>query len=371
MDLVQQFIQTDENLLYNLINNINSEEVSKFSNNSLIIFSIFNFSLLTKDEQLFKFSSNKIEETFCGKETFEKPVANIAIYYLIFFVKEVYDKDEDGKGDSSANGKDSRRLVGKFWDLSIFMLLRIASWFLKNYFMNLFEEDGYKLKTETLKKRNLVLSVVDMALGQLPKVSKEALDLFSLEQVQTFIIYLILVFNSERSGKESSRYLKIAFKFFKVPIQILNKWVASDCEVSDEIFESNKRAKRLIVYKDRIFAQLALSIMEKWRSFDSNEPYAQSLVNDVLQLPLIYSNHDIKIESKGEEVFLEQCRLLVSQALNTKSIELREKLKRGLVNICKKYSISFGALLKEAEEGKKPKRLEILMDIWKRVLAQK
>lgn len=351
---IENYKNKNENTLYQLLNEISANSVNQLSNTALIIFSTFNYALITSDLQLFRFCTAKMEEAFVGKETFDKPLTNIVFSYFSYYSQEVYDKE----------------LRLKFMKVGVFVMFRTMLLHLKQYCVDYFAEDEYTPKKETQAKGEVLLSNLELLMTHMCKLSKENLKIFKIENIQKLAFLLITYLKLEKRSDFSLRLFRSVLKFFKIDIEILRGWVVAPSELDEEFIRELKRYERYLTFTERPIAQLGLSSLEKWRLLDSKDQQVQAVLPSISTLVRIYPDNEFRIEKESEKVFLEQCRVMLSRLLNESGLEEREFMNKLLIELCKKYKGSFGELMKEAEQNNQPKRMSLLMGIWKSVLTQ-
>lgn len=78
-------------MLYNYLDNMESDTIFKGSSNALTLFSLLNIALWRKDDDLFRATITKMDHNILSNSNFFKPVVNF-IHYFCFYTQENFDK---------------------------------------------------------------------------------------------------------------------------------------------------------------------------------------------------------------------------------------------------------------------------------------
>lgn len=346
--------ERNEELLYKIIDEIEDCVVSKSSNDSLIIFSLFNYCLIKKDQELFRAVVMKIESSMIKNDNFFKPLCYF-LTYLSFFAKQNYEQE----------------LRRKFIEIIIGTNLRFVEFSLQLQFKTTFgDNDEYDGVQDSRITNPLYFSILDITCSNLSNVTHKYMKYLNKDMISNLFIQICSFLVTEKKDDRKLRWMRILSKFFTSMDRIqLATWM-SEARLKKSNFKESRRLRRYF-YADEKEEELAIQIVLKnllncYKAMDFSK--TRFITNNLEKLLTINNEKfgGIAKENNEEKNFLACLEILITICINEKELKIVKAIENALVRVCKKYQNSFSKLLSEAEKQNRPIRLRTLTKIWKK-----
>ena len=148
---LNELTSRNQEVIYDLISSIKKESIHKESNGVLILFSVFVYSLIKEDSDLFRDNLLRIESLLFDDEVYFKPFAFL-INFFTFYAKECMDS----------------KVRQEFNDQFIYSNVRFLSKSLKGYFEKVYESnEDYDGDLEARKHHDIYFLTLDLVISNI------------------------------------------------------------------------------------------------------------------------------------------------------------------------------------------------------------
>lgn len=353
LKLLNTLQSRNEELLYDLITDIEDSEVSKDSNNALVIFSAFNYALSQKNAELFRAVVLKMESSMLDNENFFHSISYF-INYFSFFTKENFSTEERKN----------------FLEIFIGFNIRFVISSLKSHFSSIFGlNDEYDGDNEPRISNPIYFSTLDITSSNLKNTRSKFLKYVNKDTIAELFLSLTFFMLVEKSHERKIRWMRVINKLLtSCNKEQLSNWL-SEAKIEKKDFEGNRRLWRYFSECEDV--ELAIQVVitklfDCYRALDLGNSDSKVFTNNALEWVSLCKVHvgGVKKEFGEEKNFLYCVDILVQICLNEKDVNSLKVLRNTLVQVCKRYKNSFSKLLVDAEKDNRPVRLQFLNKIW-------
>ena len=356
LETLNELTSRNPEVIYELISNIKKENIHRESNGVLILFSVFVYSLLKEDSDLFRNNLLKIETLLFDDEAYFKPFS-FMINFFSFYSKECMDS----------------KARQEFNDQFIYSNVRFLSKSLKGYFSKVYESnEEYDGDLEAKKNHDIYLLTIDLVIANMRRCSKSTLEYLQAKNIEELLIYITAFMVTEKNLEGSLMWMRRLNTFFKtIDLEYLTIWMYGS-EIEKSGFQENLRLRRFFgtapTLQEYSMQVVILQYIGKLRSLDFNITPVQTFTSNLSKMLTVFKEKSGKIseEKNNEANFLEIIDQILKICLNERDEKPIKDLIQVMHTLCKKYKSSFSKLLQQAEKNNQPRRMTLLKEIWEK-----